>query len=118
MRTIHHALTAIYSRAAKHMSPEELDDVAYVLSQEAESTAQNFSEIVSGLACLVSEDGKHKTGSGSFQSAESVFTLLWGISQQFDHLAALIRIGSEAQSESFARRTAPRVRIVVASIKS
>ena len=109
MKTIHDALTAIYSHAEEHMSPEELNDVADTLLQQAENTAENLSEIVSGLSCLVSEDGRHKTSAGSFRTAESVFTLLWGISQQFDHLAALIRVGDDARLESFARRTAAAV---------
>lgn len=106
MKTIHDALTAIYSHAEEHMSSEELNDVADTLLQQAENTAQNLSEIVGGLACLVNEDGQRKDSFGSFQDAESVFPLLWGISQQFDHLAALIRVGDDARLESFARRTA------------
>ena len=38
--------------------------------------------------------------------AESVFPLLWGISQQFNHLAALIRVGNDARYESFSRKAA------------
>lgn len=43
--------------------------------------------------------GRSRSDAGCFQNAQSIFPLLWGLSQQFDHLAALIRIGSNARLE-------------------
>lgn len=99
MKTLHDALTTIYHHAEAHMPTEELESVASKMTAEAENVALNLSDIVGGLACLVSEDGTHKAGAGCFQDAESAFPLLWGLSQQFDHLAALIRIGGDARLE-------------------
>lgn len=104
MRNVHDALTALYRRAKNEMPADELGDVARVLKQEAESAALNLSEIVGGVACLVKEDGQRQNSSGAFQDADSVFTLLWGVSQQLDCLAALICIGNEADSEAHQRR--------------
>lgn len=106
MKSLHDALTTIYHHAEAHMPTEELESVASVVTQEAEEVALNLSEIVGGLASLVSEDGQHTAGAGCFQSARSVFPLLWGLSQQFEHLAALVRIGADARSESCSRKLA------------
>ena len=104
MRNVHDALTALYRHAKNDMPTDELGDVARVLKQEAESAALNLSEIVGGVACLVKEDGQRQSNSGAFQHADSVFTLLWGVSQQLDCLAALIGIGNEADAEAHHRR--------------
>lgn len=104
MKSIHDALTALYRHAEEHMPTEELQDLACVLTTEAEETALNLSEIVGGLATLVNEDGSRKDRFGCFQDAQSVFPLLWGLSQQFDHLAALIRVGGDARHEAHCRR--------------
>ncbi len=106
MKSIHDALTALYRHAEEHMPTEELQDVACVLTTEAEEVALNLSEIVGGLASLIHEDGQCPGRCGCFQDAESVFPLLWGISQQFNHLAALIRVGNDARYESFSRKAA------------
>lgn len=106
MSSIHDALTTIYHHAEAHMPTEELESVACVLTTEAEEVALNLSEIVGGLASLIHEDGQHTAGSGCFQSARSVFPLLWGLSQQFEHLAALVRIGADARFESCSRKLA------------
>ncbi|WP_298598560.1 hypothetical protein [Zoogloea sp.] len=104
MKNVHDALTALYRHAEKDMQPEELEGVAAVLTQEAGDAALNLSAIVGGLASLVGRDAQHKPGTGCFQDAKSVSPLLWGISQQFDHLAALIRVGDEARQEATSRR--------------
>lgn len=104
MKNVHDALATIYHYAAAHMPPEDLESAADVLTQEAGDAALNLSAIVGGLASLVGRDALHKPGAGCFQDAKSVSPLLWGIAQQFDHLAALIRVGDEARQEAANRR--------------
>lgn len=104
MKTLHNALMALYRHAKDDMQPEELEGVADVLTEEAGDTAVNLSKIVSGLAFLITKDAEQKPSTGCFQDAQSMFPLLWGISQQFDHLAAMIRVGDEARDEARYRR--------------
>ena len=104
MKNVHDALSALYRHAKNDMPPEELEGVADVLTEEAGDTAVNLAEIVRGLAFLVTKDAEHKPSTGCFQDAQSMFPLLWGISQQFDHLAAMIRVGDEARAEAHYRR--------------
>jgi len=100
MKTTHEALMALYQSAKDHMSDDEREDVARVLLDQAGSMARNLSETYEGIGCLVSYDGQSKTRAGHFQDSEDVFPLLWGISQQFDVIAAMVEIGDHARQRA------------------
>lgn len=52
--------------------------------------------VAQNIACLVSDDGRREAGVGSFQDSASVFNLLCALAQQFDAIATMIEVGTEA----------------------
>lgn len=97
MNSHYDALTSLYGHAKDHMTAAELREVGDALTDQAASLARRMDDVLQGIACLVSEDGKHKSGAGSFQDGESVFNLLCAMAQQFDTIAGMIEVGTEAK---------------------
>lgn len=96
MSDLYSVMTSLYGRAKDHMSADELRKVGETLTEEAASIARRMDGTLQGIACLVQDDANRKSGAGSFQDGESVFALLCSIAQQFDTIAAMIDVGTEA----------------------
>lgn len=105
MNTMHDVLRKLYSAAKDNMSAGELREVGGLLTEIAESHAIDMRDVVDGIACLVVSDVDSESGAGSFQQADGVFTLLVTIGRQFDLLAGMLTVGSEAtwRAEELAR---------------
>jgi hypothetical protein len=89
-------LNTLYERAKGNMTAEELESLGGKLTDDATTLARHMAKISEGIGCLVVEDAHHPSGAGSFQDADSVFRLLWALSVQFDTIAGMVEVGSEA----------------------
>ena len=89
------AAELLYQRAGTRLSDEELGRLAR-LNDDAVMEARRMFELCTGLGCLVSEDGRHKAGAGSFQCADSVAELLFSLAHSFDAIGAMAYLGDVA----------------------
>ncbi len=90
-------LSTLYERAKDNMTAEELESLGFKLTDDPTTLARHMATISEGIGCLVVEDGHHPSGAGNFQDADSVFRLLWALSVQFDTIANMVFVGSEAK---------------------
>ncbi|MCA8338469.1 hypothetical protein [Burkholderia multivorans] len=82
----------------KKLDAEELEFLA-AGSEEAAGQAATLSHVVSGVACLISEDQtRDGTRSGSLQDHD-IQRLLWFVSDQIEAIGKMAWIGSEADYE-------------------
>lgn len=95
MNTLYKVMDRLYSAGKDNMSATDLRDVGDTLSEIAEGHSNAMRDVVEGIACLVSCD--EESGAGSFRDPAGVYALLGAISCQFDLLAGMIRVSSEAQ---------------------
>lgn len=96
MSTIRGVMNTLYNAAKDNMTTDELRVMSEELTEIAESHANDMRDVVEGIACLVLYDGGRKSAAGSFRQAEDVFALLVTIGRQFDVLAGMITVSSEA----------------------
>ena len=89
-------LSTLYEKAKDNMTAKELESLGGKLTDDATTLARHMATISEGISCLVMEDAHHPSGAGNFQDADSVFRLLWALSVQFDTIAGMVEVGSEA----------------------
>lgn len=78
---------------------DESGQTSSEMTDAAASEARRLAEVTSGIGCLVSNDGRTKTGAGSFQDADTVAALMWSMSHSFETVAAMAEVGSYAASK-------------------
>lgn len=83
---MHHVLNTLYERAKGNMTAEELDDVGHKLTDDATTLALQMSSVAGGLAVMA--DAERDTG--------TIVAVLYALSVQFDTIASMIDVGSEA----------------------
>lgn len=79
---------------AHNLTTEELK--AFAQAEELAYSLGHLARTVSGIACLVTEDGQNKTGAGNFQHSTDVADLLFAISDAIGTKAELVNIASTA----------------------
>lgn len=113
MRIMQDTLRTMFNAAQDHMTSDELDTLASGFSDLANNAAQDMSEVVDGIYCLVGTEStihkeRHKKHgfviSGQFAEPDSVMSLMGCISRQFDFIAAMVEISGEARSLNRIRR--------------
>lgn len=83
------ALIRLYDHAVPYLSDAELKHIAGAVFH-AEMEADHMTRITEALGCLIADDENN----GAFDDLTP--TLLWQISNHYDLLSGLIRIGQEA----------------------
>lgn len=99
MRNIQQVMDALWSKAADHLTLDELDSMQDA-GQVAASYARNLALTCEGIACLVDEDASRERGSGNFRGGDDVFALLCSMAQGFDTIDALVTLGEQASSQA------------------
>ena len=97
MGTILRAMSIMFKHAENSASDEDLRELSD-LTEVAGYEAQRLNDICIGLGLLVGSDGRAKTGMGTFQDPESVSDLLFFLASSFDHISAMVRIGTGASA--------------------
>ena len=95
---IYEGIALLMDRASNNLTPSDWMMLAE-LTDAAASEARRLAEVTSGIGCLVSNDGRTKTGAGSFQDADTVAALMWSMSHSFETVAAMAEVGSYAASK-------------------
>lgn len=107
MRTMQDNLLMLLDAAKDNMTPKDLKSLAQSLGSNANLAAADMSGVVEGIYCLVGteqaiHDAKDQNHglmiSGQFAEPGSVMSLLGCIAKQFDLIAGLIEVSSEARS--------------------
>jgi hypothetical protein len=86
------AMSLMWHKAVGKMDPQELEWIAGGAAEQAGCEARALAATLEGVACLVSSD----ESSGAFQDADSVSTLLFGLSNQVSTIAGLAEIAADA----------------------
>jgi hypothetical protein len=76
------------------LTDEQLDQLC--CEEDLDTTMRNAADVLSGVGCLVAEDGNTEAGAGSFQEADSVARLLCFFSDFIDSAAAAYRVAGDA----------------------
>lgn len=91
----------LWPKAAQQLSRAELLAIIDGGTDYTTEAAHNAAKLAEGVACLVAHDGAEGAGAGtgSFQDAESVASLLFNLQGQFEALAAVSSAVGFAASE-------------------
>ena len=95
---IYESMALLMDKAHDNLTPADWVKLTN-LSDAAAGEARRLAEVTSGIGCLVSNDGRTKTGAGSFQDADTVAALMWSMSHSFETVAAMAEVGSYAASK-------------------
>lgn len=88
----------LWERAKDNMTADELKWFAGA-TEHAEHVAYQLQNTIEGIGCLVNADGgPASTRAGNFQDADSVASLLFGISHAVADIRGLINIGNSARA--------------------
>lgn len=78
----------------RNLTTDDLKSLAQ--AEDLSCSLGHLARTVSGIACLVAEDGQNKTGAGNFQHHSDVTDLLFAISDAIGTKAELVNIASNA----------------------
>lgn len=110
MNTMYDALNTLYDRAHEQMTVDELESMDRAFTESAVSLARDASQVLEGIACLVSSEGAAKENgspiSGSLQDPKSIFHTLCMAASKFDLIAGMIEVGAEAKYHANERKGA------------
>jgi hypothetical protein len=92
-------LTMLYRKALPRLNRADMEWLRDGAESLALTLALQASACSNGIACLVNADGGDAAPvAGNFQSKRDVADLLFLLANQFDHIAGLIEVGSEAEA--------------------
>lgn len=101
MRSLYDGLWSMYSHAKDSMQADELEALANGLQETAVSLSRDTAAVLEGIACMVSSEELARAAgapvSGSFRGGDRIFQLLCMAGRQFDLVAALVEVSSEAK---------------------
>ena len=81
-------LNTLYLRAKDHMTADDLRKIGNTLTDDAVGLARQMSVVAGGLAAMMASDAERDTC--------TIATMLYALTDQFDTIAAMVEVGSEA----------------------
>jgi hypothetical protein len=94
----------LLDKASSNLTDDELSNIACLSGETAKGMTAQLQSLVEGLGCLVSTDGRNKTGSGGFQDADSVSSLMFLIGSQLETILTLQELDDVAEGRLSIRR--------------
>lgn len=92
------AIECMWEKSQAELTKDELKRLAN-LALEADCQASNLVQFLEGTGCLISEDGMHPAGAGSFQTSRSATDLLFSIAHQVDTIRAMFWVSGMADEK-------------------
>lgn len=94
----------LLDKASGSLTADELSNIACLSGETAKGMTAQLQTLVEGVACLVSTDGRNKSGSGAFQDADSVSSLMFLIGSQLETILTLQELDDAAAGRLAIRR--------------
>ncbi len=95
----------LLDKASSNLTADELSNISGLSGETAKGMTARLQRIVEGIGSLVSTDGRNETGSGDFQDADSVSSLLFLIGSQLETILTLQELDHGAEGRLANRRS-------------
>ena len=98
-------LRNLFLRAEDHLTDAELNLVAGVAREDAETLLDHLQKLTQGIGCLVAADADGDgSRAGNFQSGEDVSNLLWALSDFAGYAHGLLNMSGFAEASIESRK--------------
>jgi len=94
-RPMYDTMSTLFECAKDRIGNKDMKEFAS-LTERATDEALRLAQVCEGLACTIDSDARGGSRAGSFEDADSAFTLLCALAHSFDTIAAMAHVGDQA----------------------